>query len=1013
MFHVCRGPVPSHCLQGGCSRSSNANPTLVTIRGNRNNPQNQAYTLVQCHICRRMGPPPTLWICEHRRPQPDQREACAACAAQLLYEDPAGAPSLCIQNSQTVLITSILCAKVAHELQTIAPSLVGVGEPVPTLHVGLEATVLGRNQRIDGLVYLDDHVIVLVENQMSDSKNYDEDEQRVRAALGFTLELLGSEIDARQVPGRYGLIFDFLQNKTHHHGRPAMHWLMHRTGSYPLLQPILLPKTAFRPVTGVQKTEPVMQPIKEDDLNKHIFCLHASRQVLLRTFSFLTTDELEIENKVYKDREIENRVYKDRVTRQWNIKHLLATPKQNAVLGLHKLTVAPIQEEDVLPRDCLLCAAPLVRADDPSTSLTLLELQTQARRQLPRERVHALVSRGRAVRLPWGSARACLPCAALLEKHDVQGALQASVEIFPETAMAQETVVQNFDPRAQSDLVVTEVHGEALRFHFANNQREILRYQGPPNISNNTLRDLLEECQQILQKRALNVQYRQFRPGKHWLLDQGQVWQCVAVASLPSWNVLNKMCVDIQSTDNLQVYDIFMRTINRNSHHFYWITHVNEEYVYYEQLYPQHRHALAEDKKISSSTAPVSSMLFKVVRNSDQDFKIKYENTGIAYTIKHVSRIGVAGIRSRELVVNGTIEMPVWIQNDGPPNNRGTFLQIDPTREFVRLKRNMLKSCKWVSHERLRQKFVQFLFNSIHDITHSILQRPQEERKEWHTALYVAVGAVPAVEALQKSEENYVGSVLRASAAVAPNVPRTLTAARYWRASGCAAWLWMRAYDKVYGAMRLDVFLHFVWDNHVLQQEQRFEDGDGSALEFERMVSRDNFKRVSRDVVQFLRRNNNAIPPERWIEFEMADVLPGDVISTGEAERFRLKVPWWIVQWHLALWQGAEMTPERATCMVRAACKDAGRRVLEHTEVLNPPSAVSDDSAWRRAESQLDVETGSQFARGRAGMVLQAAAAVVGEFAQAGAVEALREWRRCGSKSAAEVCATVCMGGDV
>ena len=96
-----------------------------------------------------------------------------------------------------------------------------------------------------------------------------------------------------------------------------------------------------------------------------------------------------------------------------------------------------------------------------------------------------------------------------------------------------------------------------------------------------------------------------------------------------------------------------------------------------------------------------------------------------------------------------------------------------------------------------------FVPTSIHDITHSILQRPQEERKEWHTALYVAVGAVPGVEALQQSEENYVSSVLRSFAR--PKRARTLTA-RYWRASGCAAWLWMRAYDEVYGAMRLDVF---------------------------------------------------------------------------------------------------------------------------------------------------------------------------------------------------------------
>ena len=975
MFHVCRGPVPSHCLQGGCLRSSNAKATLVTIRGNPNNPPNPAYTLVRCHICRRLGPPPTLWICEHRRPQPDQREACAACAAQLLYEDPTGAPSLCIQNSQTVLITSILCAKIAHELQTIAPSLVGVGQPVPTLYVGLEVTK-AHNERIDGLVHLHEHIVVLIENQMSETLNYKQDEDRVRKALEQELRVMDYSFDANQVWGRYGLIFDFLKNKAQHDGRPAMHWLMHYTGSWPILHPITLDLRRGRPSPQVNELRPLIRPVEQSE----ILLLKESQQKLLRKFSFTRTNELEINNKLY---------YRSGGKREWTQKHEIPVPKPEAMLGRGRLGVEPIQENQP-PRDCLLCAAPLVRADDPSTSLTLLELQTQAPGQLPRDRVHALVSRGRAVRLPWGSARACLPCAALLENHDVQGALQASVEIFPETAMAQETVVSNFDTRSQSDLVVTEVHGEALRFHFANNQREILRYQGPPNILNNTLRDLLKECQQILQNRALNVQYRQFRPGKHWLLDQGQVWQCVAVASLPPWNNLNKMCFDIESADDFQVYDILIKRNDDETVYVYWITDVDRDYLNVEQLYPPLRNV--EPQKISASTVPLSSVYLTVEEVNTKKFKLYSATFQKRYVFHHISRIGVAGIRSRKLIRGQSIEMPVRVQKTGPVQFWGTFLEIDSTRELRLKKRKLGNFFKFIPHGRLRQKFVQFLFNSIHDITHSILQRPQEERKEWHTALYVAVGAVPAVEALQKSEENYVGSVLCASAAVAPNVPLTLTAARYWRASGCAAWLWMREYNQVYGAMRLDVFLHFVWDNHVLQQEQRFEDGEGAALEFKRMVSRDNFKRVTRDVVQFLRQNDNKIPPEHWSKFDMADKLPGDVIGTGEAERFQLKVPWWIVQWHLALLRGADMTPERATCMVRAACEDAGRRVLEYTEVLNPPSAASEDGAWRRAESQLDVETGSQFARGRAGMVLQATAAVVGEFAQAGAVEALREF---------------------
>ena len=853
---------------------------------------------------------------------------------------------------------------------------------MPTLYVGLEVKTTG-DLRIDGLVHLENHIVVLIENQMSDSVNYQQDGDRVKNALNHTLSVKDYDFDPTPVKGRYGLIFDFIKNKAQHQGRPAMHWLMHRTGSWPLLHPIVLPMSRFRQ-EGVNKTKPLIDQIKDEDFNKDKFCLESSKQFLLRNFSFLSTsiDEVEIHNKVY----IEQSKY------EWKIKHLIAMPKPGAVLGLDKLAVAPVEDENALPRDCVLCAAPLVRADDPSTSLTLLELQTQARRQVPRERVYALASRGRAVRLPWGSARACLPCAALLEDNNVQGALQASVEIFPadDTILAQEIVVKDFDQRVQSDLVVTEVHGEALRFHIEKIQSQTRKYERPSKTLNNTSRDLLKECQQNLENRGLSVQYRQFSPEQHWVIDRGQVWQCVGVANLPPWGELRRMSADISSADDAQVHDIFMRKGSRDKNKIYWITHVNEDHVYFEQLYPLDQYAQAEDKKILDSTVPVSSVYFKVKEVNDEDFVLLCTLTSKTYTIKHVSRIGVAGIRSRELRVHETIEMPVRIQNDGAPNSRGTFLEIDSTREFLRYRPSMRNYCKFVSHKRLRQKYVQFLFNNIHDITHSILERPGD--KPWHTALYVAVGALPALRALKQSEENYVGSVLRASAADAQNVPRTLTAARYWRVSGCAAWLWMRGYNQVYGAMRLDVFLHFVWDNHVLQEEQRFEDGGDYELKFQRIVSRDNFQQVPRDVVRFLRRNNNKIPAERWIAFDMAGVLPGDFIGTAEAERFQLKVPWWIVQWHLALLPDAGMTEERATCMVRAACKDAGQKVQQVTEVPNPPSAASEDSAWRRAESQLDVETGSQFARGRAGMVLQAAAAVVGEFAQAGAVEALREY---------------------
>ena len=92
------------------------------------------------------------------------RGVCVQCAAILMIEDQDG-PNIVVQNSHTVLVTSLFCVKIAHELRAV---YAGVYARDAQLVIALEAKV--GDQFVDAFLGIEDVVAVFVENTMSESK---------------------------------------------------------------------------------------------------------------------------------------------------------------------------------------------------------------------------------------------------------------------------------------------------------------------------------------------------------------------------------------------------------------------------------------------------------------------------------------------------------------------------------------------------------------------------------------------------------------------------------------------------------------------------------------------------------------------------------------------------------------------------------------------------------------------------------------------------------------------------
>ena len=165
MFHVCRELTDSEAhekyLRSGCTRGSNAmHKRLCRIR------MHQTYA---CDACGESRWGQLLWVCQHRRPRPDMRGMCLECASLALCEDrgASAGPNLVAQNSHTVAVTSLFCMKLAREVQHIAQKIPHCPE---YLYIVLEGKFSGHGVDYnDAVLYLDRHIAIIIENEMSRS----------------------------------------------------------------------------------------------------------------------------------------------------------------------------------------------------------------------------------------------------------------------------------------------------------------------------------------------------------------------------------------------------------------------------------------------------------------------------------------------------------------------------------------------------------------------------------------------------------------------------------------------------------------------------------------------------------------------------------------------------------------------------------------------------------------------------------------------------------------------------
>ena len=188
-------------------------------------------------------------------------------------------------------------------------------------------------------------------------------------------------------------------------------------------------------------------------------------------------------------------------------------------------------------------------------------------------------------------------------------------------------------------------------------------------------------------------------------------------------------------------------------------------------------------------------------------------------------------------------------------------------------------------------------------------------------------------------------------------------AARLWRAAGWAAYAHRASLHTV---IKLEPFLHLVWDLHVLEEQRKVET-QSPELVFDAVPVAPGERgrlRDKRDLVQYLQHNDARVPLAEWGRRQVAGVAPGMVVE-DRRRAFRLRAGRWIEQLHVALTARVVAVGEdMAKAMVRAACAEvASGGMQEKCAALQvPPEGLRDADVCRRLERQ--VLAGDEATRG-------------------------------------------------
>lgn len=394
MYHHCSDPErkKNPYLGGGCSRGSNAKhepPFVFPLNDDKH----------KCDACHNMVHPPLLWVCENRRWEPDVRGVCVQCAATLMIESDDG-PNIVVQNSHTVLMTSLFCVKIAHELRMVYD---GVYSKDADMMIQLESRI--EDKKTDAFVGIEGVVAVFIENQSSIN-----DISRIREfvegqqAIEFDNN---KQFRTSECQAVVGVLLELEKFRNISHGRQILEYVAHGTDSHSIL-----PYVNAAPPTRSRR--------------KHLPLVTTDCKTMQTNASKL--DLVIILNADMPNISISYDAKKE-TTRISKFYVKFAAPTLHGPVGANFLRASSKTQTGVV---CTLCGVPL-RLEDERIPGTLLEAVKDSSKEL---RVQSLLARGVRVRQNY---YACLTCAQIFGQQTSIGAFYAKLRsLQPRQVVARE-----------------------------------------------------------------------------------------------------------------------------------------------------------------------------------------------------------------------------------------------------------------------------------------------------------------------------------------------------------------------------------------------------------------------------------------------------------------------------------------------------------------------------------------------------------------------------------------------
>ena len=424
MFHHCHDAAHKQYpyLGGGCARGPNAK-----------HHQRFVFPLddvkKECHACHNLVHPPLLWVCENKRWEPSVRGVCVQCAAILMIEDQDG-PNIVVQNSHTVLVTSLFCVKIAHELRAVYADV--IDKEHDKIEVLLEAKIENEEKFVDCFVGIQNIAAVFIENSMIDKTA--QDYLRIQDFVSIERNIILQEEEVFETElcnGIFGVVLNLASARKHEFGVQVLHYLAQGEHSMPLLltqPPENKTRNPFQPlvVTSIIDLKP--SPKKVSIITK-LDCSAGGLQL-----------RWEVRNN-------------NRNTRQAkHFKHDIPHIESNIAVGRNFLHQS---NQQVLSKSCILCGVPFEskNSDDP---ITLLEAVKDSHLM---QKAPSLICRRIDVRQHFST---CLKCAKVFNATSCLSAFYRRKFIGNVNDIVARVTIPLRNERYFVE--ITEFYGRVLRF---------------------------------------------------------------------------------------------------------------------------------------------------------------------------------------------------------------------------------------------------------------------------------------------------------------------------------------------------------------------------------------------------------------------------------------------------------------------------------------------------------------------------------------------------------------------